>query len=42
MHYFEGALLDNGWTIQQITEQKITFSKGGDQPIVIKYREKAP
>jgi hypothetical protein len=37
LHYFEGALLDNGWTIKEISEQKITLSKG-DQTIVIKYR----
>jgi hypothetical protein len=37
MHYFEGALLDNGWTIKEISEQKITLSKA-DQTIVIKYR----
>jgi hypothetical protein len=41
MHYFEGALLDNGWMIKQITEQKIMFSKA-DQTIVIKYRERTP
>jgi hypothetical protein len=37
MRYFEGALLDNGWTIKEISEQKITLSKA-DQTIVIKYR----
>jgi Inner membrane component of T3SS, periplasmic domain/Inner membrane component of T3SS, cytoplasmic domain len=37
MRYFEGALLDNGWTVKEIGEQKITLSRG-DQIIVIKYR----
>jgi hypothetical protein len=37
LRYFEGALLDNGWTIKEIGAQKITLNKG-DQTIVIKYR----
>jgi hypothetical protein len=37
LHYFEGALLDNGWTIKEIGGQTITLNKG-DQTIVIKYR----
>jgi len=36
--YFEGAVLDNGWIIRQIGEDRVLLAKDGEPPVALTYR----
>jgi hypothetical protein len=36
--YFEGAVLDNGWILREIGEDRLLLAKDGEQPVAVPYR----
>lgn len=36
--YYEGAVLDNGWILREIGEDRLLLAKEGEQPVAVPYR----